>query len=85
VAGCRRGLRRGKDIGRRILETTRCPAQRVARARAEVPDMPDRIIAATAVYFDVPVLRGCPRFETTDTVLQRQVLVLYQGTTLVGP
>jgi PIN domain nuclease of toxin-antitoxin system len=24
--------------------------------RAEVPDMPDRIIAATAVYFDVPVL-----------------------------
>jgi hypothetical protein len=47
--------------------------------------MPDRIIAATAVYFDVPVLRGCPRFETTDTVLQRQVLVLYQGTTLVGP
>jgi predicted nucleic acid-binding protein len=25
-------------------------------SRAEVPDMPDRIIAATAVYFDVPVL-----------------------------
>jgi PIN domain nuclease of toxin-antitoxin system len=24
--------------------------------RAEVPDMPDRMIAATAVYFDVPVL-----------------------------
>jgi len=24
--------------------------------RAEVPDMPDRIIAATAVYFDVPVI-----------------------------
>jgi PIN domain nuclease of toxin-antitoxin system len=24
--------------------------------RTEVPDMPDRIIAATAVYFDVPVL-----------------------------
>jgi PIN domain nuclease of toxin-antitoxin system len=24
--------------------------------RAEVPDMPDRMIAATAVYFDVPVI-----------------------------
>jgi PIN domain nuclease of toxin-antitoxin system len=25
-------------------------------SRAEVPDMPDRIVAATAVYFDVPVI-----------------------------
>jgi PIN domain nuclease of toxin-antitoxin system len=25
-------------------------------SRAEVPDLPDRMIAATAVYFDVPVL-----------------------------
>lgn len=25
-------------------------------SRAEVPDMPDRMIAATAVYFDVPVI-----------------------------
>lgn len=25
-------------------------------SRAEIPDMPDRIIAATAVYFDVPVI-----------------------------
>ena len=25
-------------------------------SRTEVPDMPDRMIAATAVYFDVPVL-----------------------------
>ena len=24
--------------------------------RTEVPDMPDRIIAATAIYFDVPVI-----------------------------
>ena len=24
--------------------------------RADVPDMPDRIVAATAVYFDVPVV-----------------------------
>jgi PIN domain nuclease of toxin-antitoxin system len=25
-------------------------------SRAEVPDMPDRIVAATAVHFDVPVI-----------------------------
>jgi PIN domain nuclease of toxin-antitoxin system len=25
-------------------------------SRAEVPDMPDRIVAATAVYFDVPII-----------------------------
>ena len=25
-------------------------------SRTEVPDMPDRIVAATAVYFDVPVI-----------------------------
>jgi predicted nucleic acid-binding protein len=25
-------------------------------SRIEVPDMPDRIVAATALYFDVPVL-----------------------------
>ena len=24
--------------------------------RAEVPDMPDRMVADTAVYFDVPVI-----------------------------
>jgi len=25
-------------------------------SRAEVPDMPDRMVAATGVYFDVPVI-----------------------------
>ena len=25
-------------------------------SRAEVPDMPDRVVAATAVYFDVPII-----------------------------
>ena len=25
-------------------------------SRAEVPDMPDRMVAATALYFDVPVI-----------------------------
>ena len=25
-------------------------------SRAEVPDMPDRIVAATAIYFQVPVI-----------------------------
>jgi PIN domain nuclease of toxin-antitoxin system len=30
--------------------------QAMRQARAEVPDMPDRMVAATAVYFDVPVI-----------------------------
>ncbi len=25
-------------------------------SRAEVPDLPDRVVAATAVYFDVPII-----------------------------
>ena len=35
-------------------------------SRAEVPDMPDRMVAATAVYFDVPVIsrdKAHPRRE----------------------
>jgi hypothetical protein len=40
------------------------------------------VSAASRMVFDI---RGCPRFETTGTVLRRSVLVLYQGTTLVGP
>ncbi|HET7077012.1 MAG TPA: PIN domain-containing protein [Chloroflexia bacterium] len=34
----------------------RITGARQAIARAQVPDMPDRIIAATALYFGVPVL-----------------------------
>lgn len=38
--------------------------------RADVPDMPDRIVAATAVYFDVPVISpdGRIRAATLKTV-----------------
>ena len=38
--------------------------------RAEVPDMPDRMIAATALYFDVPVISrdGQIRAAIVETV-----------------
>ncbi len=38
--------------------------------RAEVPDMPDRIVAATAVYFGVPVISrdGRIRASTVRTI-----------------
>jgi PIN domain nuclease of toxin-antitoxin system len=35
-------------------------------ARAEVPDMPDRIVAATAIYFDVPVISRDGRIRTSS-------------------
>jgi PIN domain nuclease of toxin-antitoxin system len=38
--------------------------QRVARS--EVPDMPDRIVAATAVYLGVPVISRDRRIRTAD-------------------
>lgn len=34
--------------------------------REEVPDMPDRIVAATAVYFGVPVLSRDGRIRTSN-------------------
>jgi PIN domain nuclease of toxin-antitoxin system len=34
--------------------------------RAEVPDMPDRIVAATAVYFDVPVISRDRRIRAAN-------------------
>lgn len=33
--------------------------------RTDVPDMPDRIVAATAVYFDVPVISRDGRIRTS--------------------
>lgn len=34
--------------------------------RAEVPDMPDRIVAATGIYFDVPVISRDGRIRTSS-------------------
>lgn len=34
--------------------------------RADIPDMPDRIVAATAVYFDVPVISRDGRIRTSN-------------------
>lgn len=35
-------------------------------ARAEVPDMPDRIVAATAVYLNVPVISRDGRIRSSN-------------------
>ena len=35
-------------------------------SRVEVPEMPDRIVAATAVYFDVPVISRDRRIRATS-------------------
>lgn len=35
-------------------------------SRAEVPDMPDRIIAATAIHFNVPVISRDRRIRSAD-------------------
>ena len=35
-------------------------------SRAEVPDMPDRMIAATSLYFDVPVFSRDQRIRTAN-------------------
>jgi PIN domain nuclease of toxin-antitoxin system len=35
-------------------------------SRAEVPDMPDRVVAATAVYFDVPVISRDRRIRAAN-------------------
>ena len=35
-------------------------------SRAEVPDMPDRIVAATALYFDVPVISRDKHIRTAS-------------------
>ena len=41
----------------RIADLTLAVALAVGRVlRDEVPDMPDRIIAATALHFDVPII-----------------------------
>lgn len=35
-------------------------------ARADIPDMPDRMIAATAVYFGVPVISRDGRIHASN-------------------
>jgi PIN domain nuclease of toxin-antitoxin system len=47
-------------FGAAIVQTMR----RVSRA--EVPDMPDRIVVATAVYFDVPVISRDRRIRAAN-------------------
>jgi predicted nucleic acid-binding protein len=53
-----------------VLTETPCTGGIVAAMRRvpriDVPDMPDRIVAATAVYFDVPVLSRDGRIRGAD-------------------
>jgi predicted nucleic acid-binding protein len=35
-------------------------------SRAEVPDMPDRVVAATGVYFGVPVISRDKRIRAAN-------------------
>lgn len=37
-------------------------------SRADVPDMPDRIVAATGVYFGVPVISRDRRIRASNVV-----------------
>jgi PIN domain nuclease of toxin-antitoxin system len=53
-----------------VLTEAACTAAVIAAMRRvprlQVPDMPDRIVAATAIYFDVPVLSRDHRIRGAD-------------------
>ena len=52
-----------------VMKAAPCTAEIVDQMRsvprAEVPDMPDRIVAATAIYFNVPVISRDRRIQAT--------------------
>ena len=57
---------RTQDAVLRIADLTRSVALAVGRVpRDEVPDMPDRIIAATALHFGVPVISRDGKIKTS--------------------
>jgi len=50
-----------------LADLTAEVASAVARVpRAEVPDMPDRIIAATALYLDLPLISRDSKIQLSD-------------------
>jgi PIN domain nuclease of toxin-antitoxin system len=54
-----------QDSALRVADLTLAVALAVARViRDEVPDMPDRIIAGTALYFGVPVISRDRKIQT---------------------
>lgn len=56
---------RSHDAILQVAELTGAAALAVSRVpRAEVPDMPDRIIAATALHFGVPVISRDGKIKT---------------------
>ncbi len=57
---------RTQDAVLRVADLTLSVALAVGRVlRDEVPDMPDRIIAATALYFGVPVISRDGKIKTS--------------------
>ena len=58
---------RAQDAVLRIADLTLAIALTVGRVlRDEVPDMPDRIIAATALHFGVPVISRDGKIKTSS-------------------
>jgi PIN domain nuclease of toxin-antitoxin system len=56
-----------QDSVLRVADLTMAVALAVGRViRHEVPDMPDRIIAATALYFSVPVISRDKRIRASS-------------------
>lgn len=57
---------RAQDTVLRVADLSTAVALAVGRAsREEVPDMPDRIIAATALHFGVPVISRDGKIKTS--------------------
>ncbi len=55
-----------QDSALRVADLTMAVALAVGRViRDEVPDMPDRIIAGTALYFSVPVISRDRKIQTS--------------------
>jgi PIN domain nuclease of toxin-antitoxin system len=55
-----------QDSALRVADLTMAVALAVGRViRDEVPDMPDRIIAGTALYFGVPVISRDRKIQTS--------------------
>lgn len=57
---------RSQDAVLRVADLTMAVALAVSRVvRDEVPDMPDRIIAGTALHFGVPVISRDSKIKTS--------------------
>jgi len=64
------GLRRALNNAEHVFTEAALTAEVVQSmrqvSRTEVPDMPDRIVAATAIYFKVPVISRDSRIRSSN-------------------